>query len=201
MSRIATVAAHHRRLRHAILATAALLACTASGAQLIEWNPRPLPTFVPPAPDTLVAITAGMNHTCVQRFDGGVLCWGDNGSGQLGIANSPVCGTFYCATRPTRVATVPVGYGDGYFRALSNRASVLVRGTRCPLVGNVSMDLVGVDVTDVPEVAVGDPVVLLGHDGDASVDADELASLAGTIPYEVLTNVSRRVPRFYLGDA
>lgn len=105
MSRIATVAAHHRRLRHAILATAALLACTASGAQLIEWNPRPLPTFVPPAPDTLVAITAGMNHTCVQRFDGGVLCWGDNGSGQLGIANSPVCGTFYCATRPTRVAT------------------------------------------------------------------------------------------------
>ncbi len=105
-------------------------------------------------------------------------------------------GTF---TAPTerRIATIPVGYGDGLIRATSNRAEVLVRGRRCPVVGNVSMDLTGVDVTSLGNVALGDEVVLLGRQGDQSIDAHELAKSAGTIHYEVLTNISRRVPRFY----
>ncbi len=105
-------------------------------------------------------------------------------------------GTFR-ASVTTRIATLPVGYGDGYFRALSNRGEVLVCGHRCPVVGNVSMDLTGVDVTRVPGVALGDEVVLLGAQGAETITAEELARHAGTIPYEVLTNVSRRVPRFY----
>jgi len=109
------------------------------------------------------------------------------------------CGTF-SASRGTRVATVPIGYGDGYFRALSNRAHVLVQGIRCPIIGNVSMDLLGVDVTDVPSAALGDEVVLLGRQGSGEIGVEELARAAGTIPYEILTNVSRRVPRFYSGS-
>jgi alanine racemase len=105
-------------------------------------------------------------------------------------------GTFR-ASRATRVATLPVGYGDGFFRALSNRGEVLLHGRRCPIVGNVSMDLTGVDVSAVPEAALGDEVVLLGTQGGEALLADELAARAGTIPYEILTNVSRRVPRFY----
>ncbi len=113
-------------------------------------------------------------------------------------------GTFR-ACRPTRVATVPVGYGDGLLRASSNRdpdappVHVLVRGHRCPIAGAVSMDLTTVDVTDVPSVERGDEVVVLGAQGEAFIGADELARAAGTIPYEVLTNVSRRVPRFFRG--
>lgn len=107
-------------------------------------------------------------------------------------------GPSFRATGETRIATVPIGYADGYFRTLSNRAEALVGGIRCPVVGNVSMDLLALDVTRVPGVARGAPVVLLGSDGPARVDADELARHAGTIPYEILTNVSRRVPRFYI---
>lgn len=95
------------------------------------------------------------------------------------------------------VATVPVGYGDGLLRSTSNRGHVLVGGLRCPIVGNVSMDLTTVDVTHVLDVAVGDEVILLGSQGGDEITAEEIASAAGTIMYEVLTNVSRRVPRFY----
>lgn len=101
------------------------------------------------------------------------------------------------ATRRTRVATVPLGYGDGLMRSNSNRGVALVRGRRCPLIGNVSMDLTTFDVSDLPEVAVGDEVVLLGAQGDARVSATEVAEAAGTLPYEVWCAVSRRVPRFY----
>jgi alanine racemase len=105
-------------------------------------------------------------------------------------------GTFR-ASRPTRVATVPVGYGDGLLRALSNRGEMLVRGARAPIIGNVSMDLTTLDVTDIPGVAIGEEVVLLGTQGSETLGAEDLARAAGTIPYEILTNVSRRVPRFY----
>lgn len=108
------------------------------------------------------------------------------------------CGTFV-ARGQTRVATVPVGYGDGYFRSFSNRGSVLIRGIRCPVVGNVSMDLIGIDITHVPLADVGDSVVLIGADGGDELTTAELAEAIGTIPYEILTNVSRRVPRFYVG--
>lgn len=106
-------------------------------------------------------------------------------------------GTF-TATAPTRVATLAIGYGDGLSRGLSNRGTVLVRGVRCPIVGNVSMDLTGVDVTRVPEARVGDEAVLLGAQGADVIRVDEVAEAAGILPYEVLTNVSRRVPRFYV---
>jgi alanine racemase len=107
-------------------------------------------------------------------------------------------GTFR-TERPTRIATLPVGYGDGLMRAVSNRGFVLLRGRPCPVVGTVSMDLTTVDVTHLPEAAVGDEVVLLGRQGDARIGADDLARHAGTLPYEILTNISRRVPRFTKG--
>lgn len=108
--------------------------------------------------------------------------------------------TFRC-TRPTRVATVPMGYGDGLPRELSNRGTMLARATRCPILGRVSMDLTMIDVTEVLEVAIGDEVVILGEQRHGerrdTIEADEVAKLAGTIAYDVMTSVSRRVPRSY----
>jgi alanine racemase len=112
-------------------------------------------------------------------------------------------GTF-TARRPSVVATIPMGYGDGLSRLLSNRGSVVVRGRRAPLVGTISMDMASVDVTDVAGAALGDEVVVIGEQrgplGEAEVRADELAELCGTIAWEVLTAISRRVPRFYRED-
>ncbi len=108
-------------------------------------------------------------------------------------------GTFV-AQGPTTIATVPVGYGDGLMRANSNRGAALVHGTRCPLVGNVSMDLSTFDVSAAESVRPGDEVVLLGGQPQWSSDiigASEVARAAGTLPYEVWCAVSRRVPRFY----
>lgn len=94
---------------------------------------------------------------------------------------------------PSRIATLPVGYADGYHRLLSNRGEVLVRGRRARVVGRVSMDLVTIDVTEIPEAAVGDEVVLLGD----TITPEEIAAKIGTISYEVLCGVSARVPRVY----
>ncbi len=107
-------------------------------------------------------------------------------------------GRSFRATREMRLATIPLGYGDGLLRSASNRGHVLIRGVRCPIVGNIAMDLTTIDVSSVPEVAVGDETLLLGEQGGAVLDARDLAAAAGTIPYEVLTNVSRRVPRVYV---
>ena len=104
-------------------------------------------------------------------------------------------GGTWTARRPTRIATLPVGYADGYPRRLSNRGQVLVRGQRVPLVGRVCMDLCMVDVTDVAGAALGDEVVLLGRQGTQEVGAVELAAWLETIPYEVLCGVGARVPR------
>lgn len=105
-------------------------------------------------------------------------------------------GRRFVTRRPSRIATLPVGYADGFPRALGGRASVLVGGVRCPLVGVVCMDLCMVDVTDVPApVESGDEVVLLGGQGAERVTAEELAAHAGTIPYEILCGFSDRVPR------
>ncbi len=103
------------------------------------------------------------------------------------------------APRRSRIATLPVGYDDGYRFAFSNRAHVLVRGKRCPVVGRVSMDYVCVDVTKVPGASVGDPVTLLGRDGDERIGVLELARWADTIPYEVFCGIGRRVKRCYVG--
>jgi alanine racemase len=102
------------------------------------------------------------------------------------------------AARATRVATVPIGYGDGLLRAAGNRGSMLVRGVRCPIVGAVSMDLTTLDVTAVPAASVGDEVVVLGTQGSEEITAHELGEASGTIPYEVITNISARVPRVHI---
>jgi len=107
-------------------------------------------------------------------------------------------GTTFHTARPSRIATLPVGYADGYRRGLSNRGEVLVRGQRAPVVGRVSMDLVTIDVTDVAGAAPGDEVVLLGRQGAAEIPVEELAAKLDTITYEVFCNVSARVPRVYM---
>lgn len=105
--------------------------------------------------------------------------------------------SFRCK-KQTRVATIPIGYADGYCRRFSNCAEALVRGRRVRVAGNISMDMAMLDVSSVEGVSVGDEVVLLGRQGGDEVDAGELAVLAGTIPYEILTSISGRVPRLYL---
>jgi alanine racemase len=106
-------------------------------------------------------------------------------------------GRTFTTERPTKVATLPVGYGDGYPRSLSNRGEVLIRGRRAPVIGRVCMDLTMVDVTGIPETIAGDEAVLVGAQGEARMTAEEAASKAGTISYEILTGVSKRVPRVY----
>lgn len=100
--------------------------------------------------------------------------------------------------RRSRIATVPVGYADGLSRALSNRGRAIVRGGCARIVGNISMDLTLLDVTDVPGVDIGDEVVLLGQADHCSITALEIAELVGTVPYEVLCSIGRRVPRIYV---
>lgn len=104
-------------------------------------------------------------------------------------------GRTWRAKRPSRVATLPIGYADGYARAFSNRASVLAGGRRCPVIGRVTMDQTMIDVTGVPEARVGDDVVLIGRQGRAEVGVPELSRLRGTIPYETAAAISSRVPR------
>ena len=106
-------------------------------------------------------------------------------------------GTFV-TSRPTVVATVPVGYADGYRRSLSGRFYVLVRGQRAPILGRVCMDQMMVDVTDIPGVQAGDTVTLIGTDGDETISMEDIAAAAGSFNYEFACGISRRVPRVYL---
>lgn len=107
-------------------------------------------------------------------------------------------GLRFVTSRPTRLATLPVGYGDGYKRCMSGRASVLIHGKRAPQVGTVCMDQILCDVTDIPDVRPGDEAVLLGVQGSERITADEMAGWADTVSYEVLLSISERVPRVYL---
>ncbi|RNC72748.1 MAG: alanine racemase [Desulfuromonadales bacterium] len=105
----------------------------------------------------------------------------------------------YTAPGRRLIASVPVGYADGYSRALTNKGEALIRGGRARVAGTVCMDWIMLDVTDIPGVAVGDEVTLLGCDGAGNcVRAEELAAWAGTIPYEIFCGISKRVPRVYL---
>jgi alanine racemase len=106
-------------------------------------------------------------------------------------------GATYITKAPAHVAVLPVGYADGYNRQLSNRGRVIVRDHYAPIVGRISMDLTLADVTGIPGVAVGDEVILLGSGDGLSVDALEHAVLANSSPYEILCNISKRVPRRY----
>jgi len=107
-------------------------------------------------------------------------------------------GCTFEASRKTLVATVPIGYDDGYMRALSNRGHAIIRGVYATVIGRISMDLTLIDVTNVPGVQTEDEVTLLGTEGELSVSAEELARTAGTLSYEVTCGVSERVPRIYL---
>ena len=107
-------------------------------------------------------------------------------------------GQTWRAPRDTTIATVPMGYADGYNRRLSSRGQMLVRQTAVPVVGRVCMDLTMLDVGDLPSAALQDEVVVFGHQGEASLSADHLARTLETINYEIVTAVSARVPRTYL---
>ena len=104
-------------------------------------------------------------------------------------------GLTWRAQRPSRVALVPIGYADGYHRALSNRGQVLAGGQRCPIVGLICMDHFLIDVTDVPGAAAGDEAVLIGEQGGETITAAEVAAAIDTISYEVLAGLNRRLPR------
>ena len=109
-------------------------------------------------------------------------------------------GGTHVTDRPTRVATVTVGYADGYFRSLSGRFYVLIRGKRAPILGRVCMDQMMVDVTDIPDVSLSDRVTLVGTDGDESITVEQIAAVAGSFNYEFICSIGRRVPRVYYRD-
>ena len=107
-------------------------------------------------------------------------------------------GRTYFTTQKTKVATIPIGYADGYSRAFSNKARVIINGHYAPIIGNVCMDQMMVDVTNIPDVKDGDSVIIMGSDGKNTVSAEELANIAGTINYEIVCDVGKRVPRVYV---
>ena len=107
-------------------------------------------------------------------------------------------GGTYVTTAPTRVATVSVGYADGYRRSLSGKFYVLIAGKKAPILGRVCMDQLMVDVTDIPEAEVEGRVVLIGRDGDAFISMEEIAEAAGSFNYEMMVGISRRVARYYM---
>ena len=106
-------------------------------------------------------------------------------------------GGTYVTSGTTRVATVPVGYADGYRRSLSGRFYVLIRGRKAPILGRVCMDQMMVDVTDIPGVQLGDPVVLVGRSGSEEITVETIAAAADSFNYEFVCGISRRVPRIY----
>jgi alanine racemase len=109
-------------------------------------------------------------------------------------------GMTFRTERPTIIATIPVGYADGYSRALSSRGRMLIREKAAPIAGRVCMDMTMVDAGEIPEVAVGDEVVIFGRQGAARLGAEEVADILGTISYEVVSALTARVPRVYVGS-
>lgn len=116
----------------------------------------------------------------------------------IGAGESVSYGGTFTAAREMRVATIPIGYGDGYPRSLSGRGSVLICGKRAPILGRVCMDQLMVDVSDIEEAAEGARVVLLGCDGGESVGAEEVGNLSGRFHYELVCDLGKRVPRVYV---
>lgn len=115
--------------------------------------------------------------------------------------NSPISyGKTYFTDKETLVATICVGYADGYSRLLSNKGSMLIRGQRAPVIGRVCMDMTLVDVTHIKDVSLGDEVVLMGRQGDERISATEIADLIDTINYEIVCMISKRVPRVYKNE-
>jgi alanine racemase len=109
-------------------------------------------------------------------------------------------GGTYVTDRYTTVATVPVGYGDGYARTLSNKSSVIIRGKKAPVIGRICMDQMMVDVSDIPDVSMYDTVTLIGRDGGESITLEELGDLSGRFNYEFACCLGNRIPRIYIKD-
>ena len=109
-------------------------------------------------------------------------------------------GRRWIAPRKSKIATICVGYADGYQRVLSNKSQVIIRGSRCPVVGRVCMDMIMVDVSEIGNVSVGDDVILIGSDGTERIRAEDLAGWAQTINYEITSGISSRVPRVFIGE-
>lgn len=107
-------------------------------------------------------------------------------------------GRTYTPDRDIVVATIPVGYADGYPRVLSNRGRVLIKGKYAPIIGRICMDQIMVDITSIPGTEIDDSVTLIGYDGDKYISADEIASLSGTINYEIICQIGKRIPRNYV---
>lgn len=118
----------------------------------------------------------------------------------IGPGESVSYGGTFTAEREMRVATIPIGYGDGYPRSLSGRGSVLICGKRAPILGRVCMDQLMADVSDIGEAAEGARVVLLGYDGEEYIGAEEVGSLSGRFHYELVCDLGKRVPRVYVSD-
>lgn len=116
------------------------------------------------------------------------------------VKDSPISyGRIFTTNKQSKIATVPIGYADGYSRLLTNKGEVLVNGQRAPIVGKICMDQCMIDVTDIKgNVCVGDEVVLLGRSGNEEISADEIARKLGTINYEVVSVIGKRIPRVYL---
>ena len=108
-------------------------------------------------------------------------------------------GSTHVTPHPTRIATIPIGYADGYDRILSSRGHMLVQGVRAPIIGRVCMDLTMIDVGHVPDVNLEDEVVILGSQGEVTISADEIAKRVGTINYEIVSSLTSRVPKVYVG--
>ena len=106
-------------------------------------------------------------------------------------------GATFVTDHPTVVATIPIGYGDGYPRALSNKGSVLIHGKRAPILGRICMDQTMVDITDIPEATEGDEVIIIGKSKDEELSAEEVSALAGSFNYELLCDLGKRIPRVY----
>ena len=110
-------------------------------------------------------------------------------------------GSTWVAEEKRKIATIPIGYGDGYPRSLSNKGYVLIKGCKAPIVGRVCMDQMMVDVTDIPEeIRVGDRVTLIGQDGDLTITAEEIGDLSGRFNYELVCDLGNRIPRIYYKD-
>ena len=116
-------------------------------------------------------------------------------------AGTPVSyGGTFITQRRTRIATIPVGYGDGYPRSLSNKGYVLIHGKKAPILGRICMDQFMVDVTEIDDVSFGTKATLIGKDGDAFLPVETLSALSGRFSYEFVCDLNKRIPREYLKD-
>lgn len=116
-------------------------------------------------------------------------------------AGSPISyGGTYVTDQRRRIATIPLGYGDGYPRGLSGKGYVLIRGQKAPILGRICMDQFMVDVTDIPEVREGDKATLIGRDGKEAISAEMLGALSGRFNYELMCMLNKRIPRVYIGE-